>query len=235
MDILHRVTVAVAVSQSAVDKGSGPGPGKGDKAVIGVPGVDHSVKFGTGRFHLEMGELFVPVLNQFFPLPAAGCLRRPVCRQNGRALLVGFFPQQEGDGFRLARLQRDNSGKCAAAVLVVVQLAAQIAALHTDGIAIAPVGPEEFCPVAAAGCHRRTGQPEKALGHVFMVHAVAVVQRVQISVELLADASSVEQRPGDEPGVLQVDLILLVIAVAGELGVSRQRQLPPLGGIVANC
>ena len=52
LDILHGIPVAVTVSQPAVDEGGGPGPDKCHKAVVGVPGIEHGVKFRTGSTDL---------------------------------------------------------------------------------------------------------------------------------------------------------------------------------------
>ena len=50
--------------------------------------------------------------------------------------------------------------------------------------------------------------------------------------DLLADPAVIIDRPGNELGVLQIDLVLLIVAVAGKLGVARKCQLPRLFRLV---
>ena len=53
LNILHGVTVSVAVAQSAVDKGCRTGPDHGHIAVIGIPDVDHGIEFFGRRFDFQ--------------------------------------------------------------------------------------------------------------------------------------------------------------------------------------
>ena len=224
LDVLHRVPVTVAVAQAAVEEGCGPGPGEGDKAVVGIPGVDHSIELGAGGLDPETGQLPVPIGAQRLQLPLThpGCL--PIALQQGGALPAGLFPQQEGDCDCLPRLQCHGGGQGPAAVAVVVEGPAQVAPLHTYGVSVAPVGAEKFRPVSAVRGNRRPGQAEEPLNHILLVHVALL--GVQIAVDLLADTVLAEQRPGDKLGVLQIDLVLLIVAVVGKFGVARQGQLP---------
>ena len=218
LDVLHRVPVTVAVAQAAVDEGGRSGPGEGNKAVVGVPGVDHGVKFRTGGLHPEAGQLPVPVPDQLVQLLPAFLMRITIFFQQDGALLVGLLPQQEGNYPGLPRLQGHHGGQRPAAVAVVVELAPQVAPLHTDGIAVAPVGAEKLRSVAAEGGYLCSNQAEEPLDHRFFIHIALL--GIQIAVNLLADAAAVEKSPGNKLGILQVDLVLLIVAVVGKLGVA---------------
>src|SRR5699024_9851054 len=112
----------------------------------------------------------------------------------------------------------------AAAVLVVAVGVAQVPGGDAAGVAVAVVGPQERRLVPAVGGHRRAGQTEEPLGHRLVVYVLALGQGVQVAVDLLGDAVCLGQVAADEEGVLQVDLVLLVVAVVGELGVTGQGQ-----------
>ena len=232
LDVLHRVPVAVAVPQAAVDEGGGTGPGEGNEAVIGVPGVDHGIEFRAGCLDLEAGEFSMPERFQGVQLRRADRRRVLVCVQQAGAFLCGLLSQQKGKRHGFFRFQRHRCGERAAAVAVVAQLVPQVPPLHANGIVITPIRPQKFRPVAAIRGNLRPGQTEKAFNHRLGVHLV--LRSVQIAVNLLADAVSVKQRAGDELGVLQVHLVLLVIAMAGEFGVAGEGQGPGAVRVVAH-
>ncbi len=62
LNILHRIPVAVAVAQTAVNQRGCTRPDKSDKTVIGIPGIDHRIKFWAGGMNLKMFKLFLPVM-----------------------------------------------------------------------------------------------------------------------------------------------------------------------------
>ena len=104
LDILHCVTVAVSVAQTAVDERGSPGPDEGYEAVIGIPGIDHSVKGGTGSLYLEMIQSAVPVCFQRFNLLEDLFLWIFVGSQNFCTLFRGIHSQDKEDGFGFSRL-----------------------------------------------------------------------------------------------------------------------------------
>ena len=230
LNVLHGIAVAKAVAQAAVNKRGRTRPGECHKAVVGVPGVHHHVEFRARRFYPEARKFCVPAAAQRLPLRAAYRLGRFVGAQQGRALLGGLFAQQERNGFCLAGLQRYRAGERAAAVAVVVQRIAQIAAGHARGAAVIAVRAKECAALAAVRGYRSTRQAEKALGNALVVHLHAV----QIAVDELADAVLIEQCARDEQRILQIYLIELVIAVVRKLGVARQRQRAGPARIVAH-
>ena len=160
----------------------------------------------------------MPVPDQLVQLLPAFLMRITIFFQQDGALLVGLLPQQEGNYPGLPRLQGHHGGQRPAAVAVVVELAPQVAPLHTDGIAVAPVGAEKLRSVAAEGGYLCSNQAEEPLDHRFFIHIALL--GIQIAVNLLADAAAVEKSPGNKLGILQVDLVLLIVAVVGKLGVA---------------
>ena len=224
LNILHGIPVAVAVAQAAVDEGRGPGPHKGDEAVVGVPGVEHGVEGRVRGLDLQMAEPAVPLCLQLVHFPGGPGGGVGVALQDGRRLCGGLHPQHERHRPALAGGQLHHTGQSAAAVLVVAVGVAQVPGGDAAGVAVAVVGPQERRLVPAVGGHRRAGQTEEPLGHRLVVYVLALGQGVQVAVDLLGDAVALEQGAADEEGVLQVDLVLLVVAVVGELGVTGQGQ-----------
>ena len=104
LDILYGVTVAVSVAQTAVDKGSGPGPDESYETVIGIPGIDHSVKGRTGCLYLEMIQSAVPVCFQRFNLLEDLFLWIFVGSQNFCTFFRGIHSQDKENSFRFSRL-----------------------------------------------------------------------------------------------------------------------------------
>ena len=116
-------------------------------------------------------------------------------------------------------LQGSHGGQRPTAVPVVIQRISQVAGGHPCRVAIPVIPPQESRPVSAIGVSVRARQAEEPLNDRLGVHLA--VLGVQIPVDLLTDAVLVKQRPRDELGVLQIDLILLVVAVVGEFRAGR--------------
>ena len=224
LNVLHRVAVAVAVPQAAVNQGGSPGPDKGDEAVIGVPGVQHGVEGGVRGLHLQVAEPAVPFRLEgvHFLLHLSGGVG--IARQDGSSLGRGFHAGCKQDGFALAGSQLHLAGEGAAAVLVVAFQIAQIPGCHPLGVAIAVIRPQKGRLVPAVRGDRRTGQAEKPLGYRLVIHIFSLGQGVQVAVDLLGDPVAFKHSPADEEGILEVDLILLVVAVVGELSIACQGQ-----------
>ena len=232
LDILYGVPIAIAVAQTAVNEGCGPGPCKCYEAVVGIPYIDHGIKCRGRGPDTEARKLFSPVAAQGTDFRSAHRLRVGVTCQKTGALLRSFFTQKESSRFRLSRLQTDHRRKGAAAVAAAVQAAAQIPLCHSPGITVSAVRAEKCRPVTAVGGDRHAGQAKETLCHVFFIYIFAVVQSIQIPVDLLADPAVFVDRPGDELGILQIDLVLLIAAAVGKLSVAGQGQLPRHGGAV---
>lgn len=117
-----------------------------------------------------------------------------------------------------------STGQRAAGVLVVAVHVAQVPGGHPLRVAVAVVAPQESLFVTAVAGHRRAGQAEEPLGDLFVVHILASGQGVQVAVDLLGQPVAGEHRAADKQRILQVDLVLLVVAVVGELGIAGQGQ-----------
>ena len=94
------------------------------------------------------------------------------------------------------------------------------------------VAPQESLFVTAVAGHRRAGQAEEPLGDLFVVHILASGQGVQVAVDLLGQPVAGEHRAADKQRILQVDLVLLVVAVVGELGIAGQGQAAGVGPVL---
>ena len=44
LNILYCIPVSIAVAQTAIKEGSRPGPDECDKALVGIPYIDHIIK-----------------------------------------------------------------------------------------------------------------------------------------------------------------------------------------------
>ena len=104
LNVLYCIPVAVAVAQAAVDKGSSPGPGKGHKTVVGVPGIDHGIKFRAGCTDMKMLQLFLPISLQPGQLPVHRFTGMCVGLKDFCRLCGGQGSQKENQGFRLPGL-----------------------------------------------------------------------------------------------------------------------------------
>ena len=174
-----------------------------------------------------MGQLLMPVGPDLFQLTGTDRSRIRVGFHDGSALFPALFSQQEGQGLRLAGLQGQHGRQSAAAVPAVIAHIAQIAGFHAGRIPVAPVASQEGREIPAPGRGRRAGQTEETLGHA--VPLPVCIDSVQISVDLLADPVLFEQGPADEEGILQIDLVLLIVAVVGEFGAAGHGQMPGRG------
>ncbi len=119
LDILDSVPVAVAVAQPAVNKGSRPGPDKSHKAVVGIPGVYHGVKFRAWCGYREPLQFLVPVFFQCVYFLFHLLFGISVGVQNGGSFRGVFFSQQENYGFGLTGSQGNHAGEGAAGIFIV--------------------------------------------------------------------------------------------------------------------
>ena len=225
LDILYRIPVAVPVSQAAVDKGGRPRPDEGHKAVIGVPDVDHGVKFRAGRLYTKMREAFSPVGAQSLELSLPERRIRFIFLKDRGALFGHLFSQDKQDRPGLSCSQRELGRDGTAAVAVIVCHIAEVAPLDTLRISVPAPGPQESRLVAAPGGSLRPGHAKKALSHRLTVRLLVPGQSVKVAMELLPHAAAFKECPGDKKRVLQIHQILLIIAVVRELSVSCQCQI----------
>ena len=93
---------------------------------------------------------------------------------------------------------------------------------------------QECVPLAAAGGDSRTGKPEEALCDALIADSHISLIALKISVDLLTDPVPGKQRPRDEHRILEIDLILLIIAVIGELTGTCDREFPLRIGVIAH-
>ena len=215
LDILHGVAVAQAVALAAVDQGRRAAPHEGGEALEGVPGVDHGVEVGVGGVDHQAGQLAVPVLDQLSQLGVDHVLGVGIAVDDRAGQGGRLLHEKEGDGLALAGLQHQLGMQRAAGVAVEVEDIAQIAVLDSLGITEA-VHAHELLAAAAVALHGCTGQGKHALTPVLalFVHAAELV-------DVLHDAVALEGGIGDELGILEVDQILLVVALGGQLAVGH--------------
>ena len=215
LDVLHGIAVAQAVALAAVHQGRRAAPHEGDEALEGVPGVDHGVEAGIGGVDSQSGELAVPVFLQLGQLGVDHVLGVGIAIDDGPGEGGGLLHQQEGDGLALAGLERQLGVQRAAGVAVEVQDIAQVALFHGGGIAEA-VHAGELVAAPAVALDRCASQGKDALSPVLalFIHAAELV-------DVLHDAIAVEGGVGNELGILQVDQVLLVIGLGGQLTVGH--------------
>ena len=78
--------------------------------------------------------------------------------------------------------------------------------------------------ISAVGGDFCSGKSEEAFRHPFIIHLFILFERVKIAVDLLYDPVFFEQSAGDEQGVLEIYLILLIVAVICKFRISGKRQ-----------
>ena len=103
-----------------------------------------------------------------------------------------------------------------AGVAVVVEHVAAVALLDDFRAAVAVVSAEEQSLVAAVAGHMSAGETKEAAGGRIAVECVCTVL-----VDSLAQSVAVKIGASDELSVLQIDLVLLIIAVSSKLSVTE--------------
>ena len=230
LDILDGIPIAVAVAQTAVYEGRCTGPDEGDEALVSVPYVDHIVEFRAGGVHLEVGQLLVPEILQLCDF-CIHLARRLVGIQDGSSLCAVALTENVDQLRSFAGCQLQVALEGAACVGVVVHAAVALTLLYGDGVGIGPVGTDEAVQVAVPAGNRSAHHAEEAL---LVVGAGSILAAVFIDV--LDDAVFLKAGTGDEQGVLEVYLILLVVVVVGEFHKAEHGQLSWLvGGVGDLC
>ena len=211
LDVLHGVAVAVAVAQAAVHERCRTRPDEGDEALVRVPDVHHVVELVRGRLDLEVAELAVPEGLEVGDLgvDGAGCL---VALHDRGGLGVVLLTEQIDQLTGLAGGEGDLGAQGAAGVGVEIHRIIALALLDHDRRGVGAVRPNELVEVAAAVEHVSTDHAEEALAVVGAVGPLA-----GILVDVLEDLVPLALGAGDEERVLEVDLILLIVVVVGEL------------------
>ena len=223
LNILYGVAVSVTVPESAVNEGSCPGPGESHKAVVCVPCIDHGVEFRARSLHVKMCKFSVPVVDELRKLLFYLLLRISlVASHNLSCLLVTLHSEDEGKILTLAGLKGNNSRKCTAAVLVVVQLISKIAALNSYRISVVVVSSKEFLLVTTVGSNLSACHSKES---VFCNGTVCLVFSRLILIDGLTDTVTHEMSLCDKQCVLKVYLILLIIAVVCKLGETGHSQV----------
>ena len=143
-----------------------------------------------------------------------------VMGQDLRRLVRRLHAQYEQHRAAFAGGERYGAGQGAARVFIVAVYIAEVAGRDAGGVAVAVVAAEECLPVAAVARHRRAGQAEEPLGDPLVVHLFIGAERVEIAVDLLHQAVFGKDRSADKQGVLQIDLVLLIVAVIRKFGVA---------------
>ena len=225
LDILYRIAVTVAVPKTAVEEGGCSGPCKCHKAVICVPCVDHGVELRTGCFDLKVREPLTPHALQHFDFLLTDFFRRSVVLHDLPALLIILLSEDECNRSALPGLKTEDRRQSPDAVPVVSHTSSEISIDHTDRIPVRMVISEKCIPFAAAGRNLCTGKSEEAFRDTLIADChISLIVR-EISVDLLTDPILGKQRPRDEHRVLEIDLVLLVIAMIRELTGPRDREL----------
>ena len=226
LNVLHRVAVAQTVALTAVDEGRRAAPDKRREALEGVPSVDHAVEIRVGRVDRQAGELAVPVINQRFQFAVHLIRDVGIAVQQRTRRLFALLRQQERNRLRLAGLERQHRVQRTAGVAIEVEGIAQVAIHNALGVGEAPLTEEAF---AAAGIalDRAACQTEEALAAIFAIriHAAELV-------DMLDDMVTVEGRCGDKLRILEVDQILLIVALSGQLAVRENGDGAGLVGLV---
>ena len=214
LDILNGVTIAITITKSAVDEGSRAGPDECHEALISVPCIDHRVEVLIRCLNLEVLQFGIPVLLELAKF--LFCLRR-ICitLQQLLRLFVVILAEQEYDLLRLAGLQCDLCGQCAAGVVVVVEMIAQVAALNADRVSVTAVAAQEGRLIAAVRTNGRTDHAEETLTSCGRMVLAGSIRAVLI--DRLNDLIAVEIGACDKQCVLQVYEVVLVVALVGEL------------------
>ena len=208
LDILYGVAVAEAVAESAVLEGRGSRPCEGDEAVVGVPNVDDIVEVLVRGMHLQIIELAVPVFFQDFKLliADAGLF---VAGDYLLRFLLRLLTEKVNEFLRLAGSEGYIRLESAAGVGVEVQVAVKVSR-RSHRVRVAVVAAHELVAVAAVFVHLLESQTEETV----------VVGVPEYFVLLLEDILALEVGMGDEKGVLEVHLILLVVVVVDEFAVA---------------
>jgi len=117
----------------------------------------------------------------------------------------------------------------AAGIAVVVEGIAALAAFYCDGVGIGPVRADEAVKETVVACYLSTCKTQEALTVVGTcgILAAVYIDVLEYLVALKGDLS-------DELGVLEIELILLIVVFGCEFTEAEYRELSGLGGSVGD-
>ena len=225
LNILNGIPIAISIPQTAVNKGSGTRPDKGDETLVGIPYIDHVIE-GIGRsLYLEVFQLAVPELLEFlyFCIDLSSWFIRSeqLC-----GFLIVLLSHEEDEFLGFTRLKRQFCLQGTAGIAVEIHGAVTLARFYCNGIGISAVWADEMIQTAIISCYRsayHTEEPFQMIGTGCILAAVFI--------DVLNDLIALKAGTGDEEGILQIHLILLIVVVIGEFYESKCRQMP--NGIAA--
>ena len=175
-----------------------------------------------------MVQLAVPVFLQslYFAVDLAGSF---IGSEDFVCLCIVFLTQYEDQFLGFARLESDVTLESTAGIAVVVHLTGALALFYSDRVGIGAVRTNEAVQIAVIAGDRSTYHAEETLSVVGTGSVLAAVL-----VDVLEDLVALKAGTGDEQGVLEVDLILFVIVVVGELYETECGQVSRLVAVVGD-
>ena len=228
LNVLHGVAVAVTVALSAIAEARRARPYERDEALERVPCVDHRVEALVGSVDAEVVQLGMPVGHKRVKLTLDSLGRLGITGDYALSLCGGLLSEQECHVSDLARLKGQLCMQRAAGIAAVVERVGAFAVLQSGRLAVAVVHADERGLIAVVGLNVGAGQTEEARGGGVVVDLLlaVLVYGHQYAVALKIGAR-------DVLGVLEVDLILLVVVVSREFAVSENGNTArTVGGIL---
>ena len=234
LNVLYGIAVTVAVAQTAVNQGRCARPCKGHEAVVGIPCVDHAVHFCAGGMDLEIFQFGVPVCLQRSQLLRADRSRVCIACHECAGFLTIFGTHDKRQMCRFSGVKHQYGGQCAAGVFVVVHAAVQLAGGHALGVTVAVIAAKKVLLVAAIPGNALTRQTKQTVAYILVVYLFAVCgNRIQIAVDELQNVVILKLGACNELGILQIDLILLIVRIIRKFGIAGHSQFPHNVRVVA--
>ena len=231
LDILNCISVSISVSQTTVWEWCSSWPYECHETLVCIPCIYHVVEWITRCVHLEVVELWMPILDQLVKLLLTCCGRICVSGYDSICSVIVLHSDYECKILWLARSKCEFCLESTAGIAVVVELVAKISIYNSDRIAVAVISSKELLLVTTVWCNITSGKCKES----FVCLTSIDLSLLNILIDDLKDLVVVHEIcSGYEQCILEIYLILLIIAVICKLTVSDSWKVTRLIRVVGN-